>query len=69
MICECSHHVEFRNHRLVREIGLPGDLLLVDLPGKLRCKRCGVKKRVRITLFDERTRYTMNMSEKIIVQG
>jgi hypothetical protein len=68
-VCQCSHMVEFRDHRLTRELGLPGDLLLVDLPGRLRCKQCGAKERVRITIFDERTRYTLNPSERIVVAG
>jgi hypothetical protein len=66
---QCGHLTEFVERALERLYKVPPETLLVDLPKRLRCKRCGARDGFRVTLFDERERYKLGASERIVVRG
>jgi hypothetical protein len=52
--CACGRCVEYPNKSAARHLRLPEATPLADLPGRLRCRACGSRHGLTVSILDRR---------------
>lgn len=63
--CRCDQHRAFHDRDLERKHGVPPEITIEELAGKLRCRDCGARGPFRISWRDER----LQGKEHLLVLG